>query len=128
MHQSDGWAGPAHDTGQAQPLNRTPRPQQPNVDLTSPTFGSVAAAETNMRFLRAGGQIEWLIIMTVMHGLRAALQSMLTARARLPLANVGAAALACASRQAQAAIIITCARPHVDHRRQRLPRTRSWLE
>ena len=128
MHQSDGWAGPAHGTGQAQPLNRTPRPQQPNVDLTSPTFGSVAAAETNMRFLRAGGQIEWLSIMTVMHGLRAALQSMLTARARLPLANVGAAALACASRQAQAAIIITCARPHVDHRRQRLPRTRSWLE
>ena len=128
MHQSDGWAGPAHGTGQAQPLNRTPRPQQPNVDLTSPTFGSVSAAETNMRFLRAGGQIEWLIIMTVMHGLRAALQSMLTARARLPLANVGAAALACASRQAQAAIIITCARPHVDHRRQRLPRTRSWLE
>ena len=128
MHQSDGWAGPAHGTGQAQPLNRTPRPQQPNVDLTSPTFGSVAAAETNLRFLRARGQIEWLIIMTVMHGLRAALQSMLTARARLPLANVGAAALACASRQAQAAIIITCARPHVDHRRQRLPRTRSWLE
>ena len=128
MHQSDGWAGPAHGTGQAQPLNRTPRPQQPNVDLTSPTFGSVAAAETNMRFLRAGGQIEWLIIMTVVHGLRAALQSMLTARARLPLPNLGAAALACASRQAQAAIIITCARPHVDHRRQRLPRTRSWLE
>ncbi len=128
MHQSDGWAGPAHDTGQAQPLNRTPRPQQPNVDLTSPTFGSVSAAETNMRFLRAGGQIEWLIIMTVVHGLRAALQSMLTARARLPLPNLGAAALACASRQAQAAIIITCARPHVDHRRQRLPRTRSWLE
>ena len=130
MHQSDGWAGPAHGTGQAQPLNRTPRPQQPNVDLTSPTFGSVAAAETNLRFLRAGGQIEWLIIMTVMHGLRAALQSMLTARARLPLANVGAAALACASRQAQAAIIITCARPHVNHRRQRLSRTRTvgWLE
>ena len=128
MHQSDGWAGPAHGTGQAQPLNRTPRPQQPNVDLTSPTFGSVSAAETNMRFLRAGGQIEWLIIMTVVHGLRAALQSMLTARARLPLHNLGAAALACASRQAQAAIIITCARPHVDHRRQRLPRTRSWLE
>ena len=111
MHQSDGWAGPAHGTGQAQPLNRTPRPQQPNVDLTSPPFGSVAAAETNLRFLRAGGQIEWLIIMTVMHGLRAALQSMLTARARLPLPNLGAAALACASRQAQAAIIITCARP-----------------
>ena len=107
MHQSDGWAGPAHDTGQAQPLNRTPRPQQPNVDLTSPTFGSVSAAETIMRFLRAGGQIEWLIIMTVVHGLRAALQSMLTARARLPLPNLGAAALARASRQAQAAIIIT---------------------
>ena len=98
MHQSDGWAGPAHGTGQAQPLNRTPRPQQPNVDLTSPTFGSVAAAETNLRFLRAGGQIEWLIIMTVMHGLRAALQSMLSAHARLPLPNLGAAALACASR------------------------------
>ena len=70
MHQSDGWAGPAHDTGQAQPLNRTPRPQQPNVDLTSPTFGSVSAAETNMRFLRAGGQIEWLIIMTVVPRVR----------------------------------------------------------
>ena len=81
-----------------------------------------------MRFLRAGGQIEWLIIMTVVHGLRAALQSMLTARARLPLPNLGAAALACASRQAQAAIMTTCARPRVDHRRQRLPRTRSWLE
>ena len=82
MHQSDGWAGPAHGTGQAQPLNRTPRPQQPNVDLTSPTFSSVAAAETNMRFLlRAGGQIEWLSIMTIMHGLREARQSMLSARA-----------------------------------------------
>ena len=123
MHQSDGWAGPAHGTGQAQPLNRTPRPQQPNVDLTSPTFGSVSAAETNMRFLRAGGQIEWLIIMTVMHGLRAALQSMLTARARLPLPNLGAAALACASRQAQAAIITQGTRPRMDHRRTRLPRT-----
>ena len=119
MHQSDGWAGPAHGTGQAQPLNRTPRPQQPNVDLTSPTFGSVAAAETNLRFLRAGGQIEWLIIMTVMHGLRAALQSMLTARARLPLANVGAAALACASHHAQAASITQGTRPRMDHRRTR---------
>ena len=125
MHQSDGWAGPAHDTGQAQPLNRTPRPQQPNVDLTSPTFGSVAAAETNLRFLRAGGQIEWLIIMTVMHGLRAALQSMLTARARLPLPNLGAAALACASRHAQAASITQGTRPRMDHRRTRLPRTLS---
>ena len=125
MHQSDGWAGPAHDTGQAQPLNRTPRPQQPNVDLTSPTFSSVAAAETNMRFLRAGGQIEWLSIMTVMHGLRAALQSMLTARARLPLANVGAAALACASHHAQAASITQGTRPRMDHRRTRLPRTLS---
>ena len=56
--------------------------------------------------------------------------SMPTVRVRLPLANVGAAALACASRQAQAAIITTCARPRVDHRRQRLPvpRTRSRLE
>ena len=125
MHQSDGWAGPAHGTGQAQPLNRTPRPQQPNVDLTSPTFGSVAAAETNMRFLRARGQIEWLIIMTVMHGLRAALQSMLTARARLPLPNLGAAALACASHHAQAASITQGTRPRMDHRRTRLPRTLS---
>ena len=125
MHQSDGWAGPAHGTGQAQPLNRTPRPQQPNVDLTSPTFGSVAAAETNLRFLRAGGQIEWLIIMTVMHGLRAALQSMLTARARLPLPNLGAAALACASHHAQAASITQGTRPRMDHRRTRLPRTLS---
>ena len=125
MHQSDGWAGPAHGTGQAQPLNRTPRPQQPNVDLTSPTFGSVAAAETNLRFLRAGGQIEWLIIMTVMHGLRAALQSMLSARARLPRLILGAAAPACASRHAQAAIITTRARPHVDHRRTWLARTES---
>ena len=125
MHQSDGWAGPAHGTGQAQPLNRTPRPQQPNVDLTSPTFGSVSAAETNMRFLRAGGQIEWLIIMTVMHGLRAALQSMLTARARLPLPNLGAAALACASHHAQAASITQGTRPRMDHRRTRLPRTLS---
>ena len=125
MHQSDGWAGPAHGTGQAQPLNRTPRPQQPNVDLTSPTFGSVAAAETNMRFLRAGGQIEWLIIMTVVHGLRAALQSMLTARARLPLPNLGAAALACASHHAQAASITQGTRPRMDHRRTRLPRTLS---
>ena len=128
MHQSDGWAGPAHDTGQAQPLNRTPRPQQPNVDLTSPTFGSVAAAVTNLRILRADRQIEWLSIMRDMHGPRAARQSMPTVRVRLPLANVGAAALACASRQAQAAIITTCARPRVDHRRQRLPRTRSRLE
>ena len=125
MHQSDGWAGPAHGTGQAQPLNRTPRPQQPNVDLTSPTFGSVAAAETNLRFLRAGGQIEWLIIMTVMHGLRAALQSMLSARARLPRLILGAAAPACASRHAQAAIITTRARPHMDHRRTWLARTES---
>ena len=125
MHQSDGWAGPAHDTGQAQPLNRTPRPQQPNVDLTSPTFGSVAAAETNMRFLRAGGQIEWLIIMTVMNGLRAARQSMLSARERLPRLILGAAARACASRHAQAAIITTRARPRVDHRRTRLARTES---
>ena len=125
MHQSDGWAGPAHGTGQAQPLNRTPRPQQPNVDLTSPTFGSVAAAETNLRFLRAGGQIEWLSIMTVMHGLRAARQSMLSARERLPRLILGAAAPACASRHAQAAIITTRARPHMDHRRTWLARTES---
>ena len=120
MHQSGGWAGPAHGTGQAQPLNWTPRPQQPDVDLMSPTFGSVAAAETNLRFLRAGGQIEWLIIMTVMHGLREARQSMLCARARLPRLILGAAALACASRHAQAASITQGTRPRMDHRRTRL--------
>ena len=96
--------------------------------LMSPTFGSVAAPVTNLRILRADRQIEWLSIMRDMHGPRAARQSMPTVRVRLPLANVGAAALACASRQAQAAIITTCARPRVDHRRQRLPRTRSRLE
>ena len=78
-----------------------------------------------MRFLRAGGQIEWLSIMTVMHGLRAARQSMLSARARLPRLILGAAAPACASRHAQAAIITTRARPHVDHRRTWLARTES---
>ena len=81
-----------------------------------------------MSILRAGGPIEWLSMLAVMHGLREARQSMPCARARLPLPNLGAAVLACASRQAQAAIITTCARPRVDHRRQRLPRTRSWLE
>ena len=113
MHQSDGCAGPAHQAEQAQPLNPPPRTQEPDVDLMSPTFGSVAAAVTNLRILRADRQIEWLSIMRDMHGPRAARQSMPTVRVRLPLANVGAAALACASRQAQAAIIITCARPHV---------------
>ena len=93
--------------------------------LLGQLFYLCTSSETNLRFLRAGGQIEWLIIMTVVHGLRAALQSMLTARARLPLPNLGAAVLACASRQAQAAIIITCARPHVDHRRTWLARTES---
>ena len=72
MHQSDGWAGPAHGTGQAQPLNRTPRPQQPNVDVMSPTCASVLPAESNMSILRADGQIEWLSMLTVMHGLREA--------------------------------------------------------
>ena len=76
-----------------------------------------------MRFLRAGGQIEWLSIMTVMHGLRAALQSMLSARARLPRLILGAAAPACASRHAQAAIITTRARPRVDRQQTWLPRT-----
>ena len=80
MHQSDACAGPAHPTEQAQPLNPPPRPPQPNVDLLSPTCACVLPAETMMRFLRAGGQIEWLSIMTVMHGLRAARQSMLSAR------------------------------------------------
>ena len=128
MHVSDGSVQPAHDAGQAQLLNPPPGTQEPDVDLMSPTFGSVAAAVTNLKILRADRQIEWLSIMRDMHGPRAARQSMPTVRVRLPLANVGAAALACASRQAQAAIITTCARPRVDHRRQRLPRTRSWLE
>ena len=79
-------------------------------DLMSPTFGSVAAAVTNLKILRADRQIEWLSIMRDMHGPRAARQSMPTVRVRLPLANVGAAALACASRQAQAAIITIHAR------------------
>ena len=35
-----------------------------------------------MRILRADGQIEWLSMLTVMHGLREARQSMLSARAR----------------------------------------------
>ena len=76
-----------------------------------------------MRFLRAGGQIEWLSIMTVMNGLRAARQSMLSARERLPRLILGAAARACASRHAQAAIITTRARPRVDHQQTWLPRT-----
>ena len=98
MHQSEACAGPVHLTGQAQPLNLPPRLQQPNVDLVSPTCACVLPAETMMRFLRAGGQIEWLSIMTVMHGLRAARQSMLSARARLPRLILGAAAPAPASR------------------------------
>ena len=125
MQQSEASAGPAHPTGQAKHFNPPPRVQETEVDLMSPTFGSVAAAEINMRFLRARGQIEWLIITTVVHGLRAALQSMLTARARLPLPNLGAVALACASRHAQAASITQGTRPRIDHRRTRLPRTLS---
>ena len=38
----------------------------------SPTCSSVAAAETNMHILRADKQIEWLSMLTVMHGLREA--------------------------------------------------------
>ena len=125
MQQSDACAGPMHPTEQAQPFNLPPRPQHPNVDFMSPTCACVLPAETMMRFLRAGGQIEWLSIMTVMHGLRAARQSMLSARARLPRLILGAAAPACASRHAQAAIITTRARPRVDHRRTRLARTES---
>ena len=122
MHQSDSCAGPAHVTEQAQPLNPPPRAQEPDVDLMSPTFGSVAAAVTNLRILRADRQIEWLSIMRDMHGPRAARQSMPTVRVRLPLANVGAAALACASRHAQAASITQGTRPRMDHRRTRLCR------
>ena len=47
----------------------------------SPTCSSVAAAEINMHILRADKQIEWLSMLTVMHGLREARQSMLCARA-----------------------------------------------
>ena len=61
-----------HLTGQAQALNLPPRPQQLNVDVMSPTCACVPPAEMNMRLLRAGGQIEWLSIMTIMHGLREA--------------------------------------------------------
>ena len=78
-----------------------------------------------MRFLRLGGQIKWLSIMTVMHGLLTARQSMLSARLRLPRLILGAAAPACASRHAQAAIITTRARLRVDHRRTWLARTES---
>ena len=72
MHQSDACAGPAHPTEQAQPLNPPPRPHQPNVDVMSPTCASVLPAESNMSILRADGQIEWLSMLTVMHGLREA--------------------------------------------------------
>ena len=73
---------PMHLTEQAQPLNPPPRPHQPNVDVMSPTCASVLPAESNMSILRADGQIEWLSIMTIMHGLREARrQSMLSARA-----------------------------------------------
>ena len=81
MQQSEACAGPMHLTEQAQPLNPPLRPPQPNVDLVSPTCACVPPAEMNMRLLRAGGQIEWLSIMTIMHGLREARQSMLSARA-----------------------------------------------
>ena len=47
----------------------------------SPTCASVLPAESNMSILRADGQIEWLSMLTVMHGLREARQSMLSARA-----------------------------------------------
>ena len=78
-----------------------------------------------MSILRAGGPIEWLSMLAVMHGLREARQSMPCARARLPLPNLGAAALACASHHAQAASITQGTRPRIDHRRTRLPRTLS---
>ena len=112
---------------QAQPLDWTPRPQEDDVDLTSPTFASVSPAVTNMLILRAGGQFEWLSVLRVMHGLRAAQHSMPCVRAGLPLAILSAAALACVSRHAQAAMITTCARPRVHHRRQQLARTGSRL-
>ena len=127
MQQSEASAGPAHPTGHAQPLDWTPRLKEDDVDLLSPTFASVPPAETNMRILRAGGQFEWLSVLMVMHGLRAAQHSMPCVRARLPLAILSAAALACASRHAQAAMITTCARPRFHHRRQRLARTGSRL-
>ena len=58
-----------------------------------------------MLILRAGGQFEWLSVLMVMHGLRAAQHSMPCVRAGQPLAILSAAALVCASRHAQAAMI-----------------------
>ena len=127
MQQSEASAGPAHPTGHAQPLDWTPRLKEDDVDLLSPTFASVPPAETNMRILRAGGQFEWLSVLMAMHGLRAAQHSMPCVRAGQPLAILSAAALVCASRHAQAAMITTCARPRFHHRRQRLARTGSRL-
>ena len=75
MHVSDGSVQPAHDAGQAQLLNPPPGTQEPDVDLMSPTFGSVAAAVTNLKILRADRQIEWLSIMRDMHGPRAQLDN-----------------------------------------------------
>ena len=115
MQQSEASAGPAHPTGHAQPLDWTPRLKEDDVDLLSPTFASVPPAETNMRILRAGGQFEWLSVLMAMHGLRAAQHSMPCVRAGQPLAILSAAALVCASRHAQAAMITTCARPRVHH-------------
>ena len=72
MQQSDACAGPTHQTEQAQPLNLPPDRSIPMSTCMSPTCACVLPAETMMRFLRAGGQIEWLSIMTIMHGLREA--------------------------------------------------------
>ena len=41
----------------------------------------VPPAETNMPILRARGQFEWLSVLRVMHGLRAAQHSMMCVRA-----------------------------------------------
>ena len=87
MQQSEACAGPMHLTGQAQALNLPPRPQQPNqcrrhvADVRQRAARGDRSAEMNMLILRAGGQIEWLSMLTVMHGLREARQSMLCARA-----------------------------------------------
>ena len=121
MHAPD----PCTQLSRPSPSIYPPDRSIPMSTCMSPTCACVLPAETMMRFLRAGGQIEWLSIMTVMHGLRAARQSMLSARARLPRLILGAAAPACASRHAQAAIITTRARPHMDHRRTWLARTES---
>ena len=72
MHAPD----PCTQLSRPSPSIYPPDRSIPMSTCMSPTCACVLPAETMMRFLRAGGQIEWLSIMTVMHGLRAARQSM----------------------------------------------------